>query len=53
MSSLKGHGSSTLHCVGISAGRAEAAMAAKRNKFELSTEGTAIHSPTKRKGHHS
>ena len=44
---LKGHGSSTLHCVGISAGRAEAAMAAKRNKFELSTEGTAIHSPTK------
>ena len=44
---LKGHGSSTLHCVGIPAGRAEAAMAAKRNKFELSTEGTAIHSPTK------
>ena len=44
---LKGHGSSTLHCVEISAGRAEAAMAAKRNKFELSTEGTAIHSPTK------
>ncbi|GFI58731.1 hypothetical protein IMSAG025_02195 [Muribaculaceae bacterium] len=44
---LKGHGSSTLHCVGISAGRAEAAMAAERNKFELSTEGTAIHSPTK------
>ena len=44
---LKGHGSSTLHCVEIPAGRAEAAMAAKRNKFELSTEGTAIHSPTK------
>ena len=44
---LKGHGSSTLHCVEISAGRAESAMAAKRNKFELSTEGTAIHSPTK------
>lgn len=38
------HGSSTLDGIEISAGRAETAFAAKRNKFEGTTRGTPIHS---------
>lgn len=40
---FKGHGSSALHGVKISAGRAETAMAAEGNKLELSTVRAAIH----------
>ena len=46
---LKGHGCSALHGVEISTGRAEAAVAAERNKFQLSTVGAAIHGPAKRR----
>ena len=44
---FKGHGCSALHGVEISAGRAEAAVAAEGNKFEFSAVGTAIHGPAK------
>lgn len=46
---LKGHGCSALHGVEIPTGRAEAAVAAERNKFQLSTVGAAIHGPAKRR----
>ena len=40
---LKGHGGSALHGVEITAGRAEAAVAAERDKFQLAAVGTAVH----------
>ena len=46
---LKGHGRSALHGVEIPTGRAEAAVAVERNKFQLSTVGAAIHGPAKRR----
>ena len=42
---LKGHGGSALHGVEITAGRAEAAVAAERDKFQLAAVGTAVHGP--------
>ncbi len=44
---LKGHRSSALHGVEVFAGRTETAVAAERDKFELSAVGTAIHCPAK------
>lgn len=44
---LKGHGSSALHGVEISTGRAETAVAAEGNEFKLSAMRTAIHCPAK------
>ena len=44
---LKSHGCGALHGVEIPTGRAEAAVAAERNKFELSAMGTAIHGSAK------
>ena len=46
---LKGHGCSAPHGIEIPTGRAEAAVAAERNKFQLSTVGAAIHGPAKRR----
>ncbi len=40
---LKGHRSSALHGVEITTGRAEAAVTAKRDKFQLAAVGTAVH----------
>lgn len=46
---FKGHGSSALHGVKISAGRAETAMAAEGNKLELSAVRAAIHGTAERR----
>ena len=40
---LKGHRSSALHGVEITTGRAEAAVTAERDKFQLAAVGTAVH----------
>ena len=45
---LKGHGGSALHGVEITAGRAEAAVAAERDEFQLSAMRTAVHFPAER-----
>lgn len=44
---FEGHGSGTLHGVEISAGRAETAVTAERDKFEFSAVRTAIHGAAK------
>ena len=44
---LKGHGGSAFHGIFVTAGRTEAAVAAKGNKLELTAEGTAIHGAAK------
>ena len=44
---FKRHGCSTLHSVEISAGGAETAFAAERDKLKLSAVGTAKHGTTK------
>jgi len=44
---LKGHGSGALHGVEVSTGWAETAVAAKRDEFQLTAVGTAIHCPAK------
>lgn len=44
---FKGHRGSALHGIEVSTGRAEAAVAAKRDKFQLSTVGTAVHGAAK------
>lgn len=43
---LKRHTGSAFHGIFISAGRAETAVAAERDKFKFSTVGAAIHSST-------
>ena len=40
---FKGHGGSALHGIKVAAGRTEAAVAAERDKFQLSAVGTAVH----------
>ena len=42
---LKGHGGSAFHGIFIAAGGAEAAVAAERDEFQLSTVRTAVHGP--------
>ena len=44
---LEGHGGGTLHGIKIPAGRAEAAVASKRDKFQFAAFGAAKHSPAK------
>lgn len=44
---FKRHTGGTFHGIFIAAGRAEAAMTAKRNKFKLAAVGTAIHGAAK------
>lgn len=44
---FKGHRGSALHGVEIAAGRAETAVAAERDEFELAAVRTAIHGPAK------
>ena len=44
---FKGHRGSALHGVEIPAGRAEAAVASKRDKFQFAAFGAAKHSPAK------
>lgn len=44
---LEGHRGSTLHGIEITAGGTETAMAAERDKFQLTTVRTAIHGATK------
>ena len=46
---LEGHRGSAAHSVKISTSRAETAVAAEGNKFELSAMGAAIHSAAKRR----
>ena len=46
---LKGHRGSAIHGIFITAGRAETAMTAERNKFKIPTVGTAIHSTSVRR----
>ena len=43
LNDFEGHGSGTLDGIEITAGRAETAFAAKRNKFERTTRRTPIH----------
>ena len=43
---LKGHTGSAFHGILVTAGGTEAAVAAKRDKLELSAFGTAIHGTT-------
>ena len=50
---LKGHGRSALHGVEIATGRAEAAVAAERNKFLAFHSGDSHTWPRQKKGHHS
>jgi hypothetical protein len=45
---LKGHRSSALHGVEITTGRAEAAVTAERDKFQLAAVGTAVHGAAER-----
>ena len=40
---LKGHRGSAIHGIFITAGRAETAVTAERNKLKISAVGTAIH----------
>lgn len=44
---FEGHGGSAFHGIKVSAGRAETAVTAERNKFELSTVRTTIHCSAK------
>lgn len=44
---FKGHRSSPVNGIHVTAGRAEAGMASKRNIFEIPTERTGIHGTTK------
>ncbi len=44
---FKGHSGSALHGIKVSTGRAETAVAAERNEFELATVRTAIHGTAK------
>ncbi len=44
---FEGHTGSAFHGVFVTAGWAEAAVAAERNKFKLSTMGAAIHGTAK------
>ena len=44
---LKGHRGSAAHSVEVSTSRAETAVAAERDKFELSAMGASIHGATK------
>ena len=46
---LKGHRGSAIHGIFITAGRAETAVTAERNKLEISAVGTAIHGTTIRR----
>ena len=46
LNDFEGHGSGALDGIEISAGRAETAFAAKRNKFERTTRRTPIHGST-------
>ena len=43
LNDFEGHGSGTLDGIEITAGRAETAFAAKRNKFERTTRRTPVH----------
>ena len=45
---LKGHRGSAIHGIFITAGRAETAMTAERNKFKFPAVRTAIHGTTER-----
>ena len=44
---FKGHRGSTVHGIFISTGRAETAVAAERDKFQLTAGRAAIHGPAK------
>ena len=44
---LEGHGGGTLHGIEVSAGRTEAAVASKRDKFKLSAVRTTVHGAAK------
>ena len=46
---LKGHRGSAIHGIFITAGRAETAMTAERNKFKFPAVRTAIHGTTVRR----
>ena len=46
---LKGHRGSAIHGIFITAGRAETAVTAERNKLKISTVWAAVHSTTKRR----
>ena len=46
---LKGHRGSAIHGIFITAGRAETAVTAERNKLKISAVGTAIHGTTIRR----
>ena len=45
---LKGHTGSAFHGIFVSAGGTETAVASERDKFQITTVGAGIHSPTKR-----
>ena len=47
MNQFKRHRGSALHGIKVAAGRAEAAVAAKRDEFQLSAVRTAVHGTTK------
>ncbi len=44
---LKGHGSGTPHGIQVSAGRAETAVAAEGDEFQLPAAGAAVHGPAR------
>lgn len=44
---FKGHGGSALHGIKVATGRTEAAVAAERDEFQLSTVRTAVHGTAK------
>ena len=46
---LKRHRSGTVDGIHVAAGRAKAAVAAKRDKFKFPTVGAAVHGTTKRR----
>ena len=46
---LKRHGCSSVDGIFIAAGSAEAAFAAERDEFEVTTVGTAVHGATERR----
>ena len=48
MNQFKGHTGSAVHGVFVTAGRAETAVATKRNKLKLTAVRTAIHGTAKR-----
>ena len=45
---FKRHGSSAIHGIFITAGRAETAVASERDKFKLAAMGTTVHGTAKR-----